>query len=329
MLRQGKGFMPARPFVPAPAIIAFDYMTFRQAKSRFRTRVAMLLKKHRWLPSLMTFLSAGLTALAILTRSDPSFALAAALCLFATSYLWGFATRAFRSPRWPPTSQFHRREYGVVWDTLASSSDAARLAAAGKRYEEDLRESASPVLRNLQELAGTAEQDDVLEIGCGVGRIGRELAPLCRSWTGSDISKNMLTYAAERLAHLGNARLQQLQGDGLGEFAEGSFDLVYCTNMLAHLDEIDRWRYVQESFRVLRPGGRLFVDTIDIESNEGWEMFVRGPMLDLEARPSYMPRTSTAAELKNYANRAGFANVETHHRAPLVILMARKPEGAR
>jgi hypothetical protein len=46
--------------------------------------------------------------------------------------------------------------------------------------------------------------------------------------------------------------------------------------MLAHLDEIDRWRYVQESFRVLRPGGRLFVDTIDIESNEGWGMFVRG-----------------------------------------------------
>ena len=86
----------------------------------------------------------------------------------------------------------------------------------------------------------------MLEIGCGVGRISRELAPRCRSWTGSDISKNLLTYAAERFAQLGNVRLQQLHGDGLGELADASFD------------------------RVLRPGGRLFMDTIDIESNEGW-----------------------------------------------------------
>ena len=135
----------------------------------------------------------------------------------------------------------------------------------------------------------------------------------------------MLTYASERLAGLANVHLQQLEGESLSEFGERSFNLVYCTNMLAHLDEIDRWRYIQDSFRVLRPGGRLFIDTIDIESDQGWASFVRGPTEDPErTRPPYLPRASTAAELKNYAVRAGFADVETLHRPPLVILVARK-----
>ena len=299
-------------------------MTLREVKARLRTRIAVELKRHRWILPAATVLSGVATLLAV-ARSDPAFALGGVLCLVATTYLWGFATRAFRPPRWPPTSHFQRREYSAVWDTLASSAQAAAFNASGRRSEEEVRESAAPTLRNLSELAGITVHDDILEIGCGVGRIGRELAPLCRSWTGSDISKNMLTYASERLGQLNNVRLQQLQGEGLSEFAGSSFDVVYCTNMLAHLDEIDRWYYVHDAFRVLRLGGRLFIDTIDIESDEGWAKFVQGSNPHLEsARPPFLPRFSTAAELKNYAHRAGFAQVETHHRPPLVILIAQK-----
>jgi hypothetical protein len=42
------------------------------------------------------------------------------------------------------------------------------------------------------------------------------------------------------------------------------------------------------------------------------------------ARPPFMPRFSMAAELENYAHRVAFAQVETHHGPPLVILTARK-----
>jgi cyclopropane fatty-acyl-phospholipid synthase-like methyltransferase len=59
-------------------------------------------------------------------------------------------------------------------------------------WEDEIRNSAAKPVRNLMEVAAITEQDDLLEIGCGIGRIGLEVAPRCRSWTGADVSANML-----------------------------------------------------------------------------------------------------------------------------------------
>jgi ubiquinone/menaquinone biosynthesis C-methylase UbiE len=209
-------------------------------------------------------------------------------------------------------------------NALASSERTARAAVGGKAWEWEIRESAAKPIRNLVELVSISAQDDVLEIACGIGRIGLELAPRCRSWTGADISANMLGYAAQRLQGVGNVRLHQLDGKGLSGLADNSFDVVYCTNTLAHLDELDRWRYVQEAFRVLRSGGRIFIDNMDLASDEGWAAFDKAAKQRCEEQPPYAPRFSTAAELMEYATRAGFEQIRSHHRQPLVIVTAVK-----
>jgi SAM-dependent methyltransferase len=274
-----------------------------------------LLRAVPWAPGVASAGSlAGLGA-AVIAGAGGATTLIAALAAAGTFYAWGYCARG-----WPALIHLPRRRYGAVWDAVATSERAAAVGVSGYGSEEELRASAAEPVRNLRELAGITAQDCVLEIGCGVGRIGRELAPLCREWTGADMSAKMLGYARERLKGLANVTLVHLGEASLAAFEDGSFDVVYSTNVFPHIDEMDRWGYVLEALRVLRAGGRIFIDNVGIESDAGWGMFVHDAerFRELE-RPPYMPRYSTAAELTAYLERAGFGRVSAHQRGAWVI----------
>jgi len=300
-----------------------------QRKSSLRSSASALIRKHRWLPPISTLACALAFGAAVARGANFYWVLGTAAALAFASYVWGYSARAFRVINYPSLLNLPRRQYAEVWDALAASAALAKRAATGHESESAIRRSAQTPVRNLTELAGLRPQDDILEFGCGVARIGLELAPRCRTWTGVDLSANMLACAAERLQGVSNARLVKLQQIGLDELEGNSFDLVYSTGMLDHLDEMDRWRYVKDAFRVLRPEGRLCIDNIDLESDEGWGAFARGAATSQELeRPPYIPRVSTAAELTTYALRAGFMQIQAHKRSPLVIVTAIKPSAS-
>ena len=149
-----------------------------------------------------------------------------------------------------------------------------------------------------------------MEIGCGAGRVGRFLAPACRHWTGGDVSPNMLHFAATALADLPNVSTVQLNGYDLTGVADRSFDVVYCTGVFMHLDEWERYRYIVEARRVLRPGGRLYVDNFNLLEPEGWALFMEHFRQDPSKRPANVSRHSTPAELEAYVTNAGFTDVK-------------------
>jgi ubiquinone/menaquinone biosynthesis C-methylase UbiE len=208
--------------------------------------------------------------------------------------------------------QLPRSDYKTVWDGLAAREADARMFVASSVDEGDLARSAQSTLSVLDRTVRVGPDDTVLEIGCGIGRVGALLAPRCRSWIGADISGNMLRHAAARLKAHDNVRLVELSRVGLAEIADATVDVVYCTVVFMHLYEWDRYRYVQEAHRVLRPGGRCYFDNVDIASSHGWKVFLDSASYAPRERPAFLPMTSSADELHTYVLRAGFERIAVH-----------------
>jgi ubiquinone/menaquinone biosynthesis C-methylase UbiE len=90
-----------------------------------------------------------------------------------------------------------------------------------------------------------------LEVGCGEGRVARDLVARGHRVTGLDASPTLLRAAAE--ADPGS-RYVEGPAEAL-PFEDGAFDLVVAYNSL--MDVADMPMAVREAARVLAPGGRL------------------------------------------------------------------------
>ncbi len=100
-----------------------------------------------------------------------------------------------------------------------------------------------------------------LDIGCGGGFLAEEFARLGCQVTGIDPSEPSLATAR---AHALQAGLAIDYQQGVGEqlpFADASFDLVSCCDVLEHVSDLER--VIAETARVLKPGGVYFFETIN------------------------------------------------------------------
>jgi 2-polyprenyl-6-hydroxyphenyl methylase/3-demethylubiquinone-9 3-methyltransferase len=101
----------------------------------------------------------------------------------------------------------------------------------------------------------------VLDVGCGGGLLAEEFATLGCRVTGIDPSEPSLQTARN---HARQSGLDIVYQSGVGEhlpFADASFDVVVCCDVLEHVQEVVQ--IVREIARVLKPGGYFFYDTIN------------------------------------------------------------------
>jgi SAM-dependent methyltransferase len=219
-----------------------------------------------------------------------------------------------------------RGNYGGVWDEsdVSGSIVNARISVAGNADPEEYARSGEATAGDIAEHARVTTNDTVLEIGCGTGRIGIKLAPRCGHWIGSDVSQNMLRHAKDTLRDLKNVSFVHLNGTDLHGIADRSVDVTYCSGVFMHLDEWDRYRYVVEARRVLKPGGRLYIDNFNLRSEEGWALFEDLFKLEPAARPPNISRSSTPEELLTYAERAGFTDIRVLTRGLWVTVIGTK-----
>ena len=115
------------------------------------------------------------------------------------------------------------------------------------------------VLRYL-ERGGVARLGRVLDDGCGGGGMCVSFAEEAESVVGIDLSDRFIDAGTKLASEKGlpNVRFAQANGQAL-PFASQSFDTVFSHAVIEHV--ADPASYLQEIRRVLRPGGRVFLQT--------------------------------------------------------------------
>jgi predicted TPR repeat methyltransferase len=150
----------------------------------------------------------------------------------------------------------------AAFDAASELSPAASVALYSLGNPALLESATEEVVTFLRQRALVAQQTRVLEIGCGIGRFAQALAGEVASFTGIDISQNMIRIARERSANLRNVVLLPTSGSDLGNHDGASFDLVLAVDSFPYIDATRPGLaelHIGDAARVLADEGSLVI----------------------------------------------------------------------
>jgi SAM-dependent methyltransferase len=114
------------------------------------------------------------------------------------------------------------------------------------------------IYREFVELTVTAPLGDVLDVGCGRGKIIKLLASRANRVVGLDLDANARQFARAELMLAGIPNCSLRKGDmNRMPFGDAEFDTLILDEVVA--SAADPTQVFREAKRLLRPGGRLFV----------------------------------------------------------------------
>jgi ubiquinone/menaquinone biosynthesis C-methylase UbiE len=219
--------------------------------------------------------------------------------------------------------------YKDFWNHQARSEDSAITAVDGSHGEDIVQLTGRWSAEQVRSALDIGEEDTVLELGCGIGRIGRELAPYCCNWIGVDISENMIHHAGSRMHHLDNVCFHRLIRSDLAMLQDSSIDKAYSIAVFCHMDKEDLYLYMQELNRVIKPGGIIFVETWNLAHPIGWRRWTYEARVWARANQQQRKHVArnqfcTPQEFELYINHAGFQTLAVFDQSQSVQIMGGK-----
>jgi 2-polyprenyl-6-hydroxyphenyl methylase/3-demethylubiquinone-9 3-methyltransferase len=145
---------------------------------------------------------------------------------------------------------------------------------------------------------------EILDLGCGGGILSESLALAGAKVTGVDIEQKLIEVASY------HAKSQALDINYLAanieDFQHPGFDAIVCMEMLEHVD--DPAKMIAQCHRLLKPGGYLFLSTINRTLKAYFELVLMGEyVLRLLPRQTHdYQMFIKPAELQQYLSKADF-----------------------
>lgn len=209
-----------------------------------------------------------------------------------------------QEPPAPPHASERTRNSRAFWDRSADwdvhraiwdSAELRDAAASERAFDESGASDARALVAHVD------PDSRVVDLGCGIGRVMRPLAPLCREIIGVDISAKMIEMGRDYLGGVPNARLVHTSGAVLPGVPDGSVDFLYSLICLIHVDKRTAFRYLREIERVLAPDGTALLQVENLLSPGGLAEFRR--VVDLTEE--YPLEFYTPDELRHLARAVG------------------------
>ena len=144
----------------------------------------------------------------------------------------------------------------ALYDTAAADWWSGQL-----RWVRTLQNLVPARLREFDPVVGDWRGKRVLDLGCAGGFMAEALAARGALVTGLDPAVAAVAAGRAKSRASGSA-VDYLAGTGERQpFADDSFDVVVCVDVLEHVQDLTA--VIAETRRVLRPGGLFLFDTIN------------------------------------------------------------------
>lgn len=191
-----------------------------------------------------------------------------------------------------------KKQYEHLWGNIRGEKNAHEKAVGGDFDAVGYLEF--QLLRSV----GLQRDSSIVDVGCGSGRLASQLAPwLTGPYLGTDVLGSLLAYARELCAR-DDWKFVETNGFDIPA-PDNSADFVVFFSVLTHISHEDSWKYILESRRVLRPGGKLIVTFLEFAIYSHWTVF-ENTVKD-RAPQKILNQFLSRDALASFAHHGGFA----------------------
>jgi ubiquinone/menaquinone biosynthesis C-methylase UbiE len=120
----------------------------------------------------------------------------------------------------------------------------------------------------------------VLELGPGTGRATRHVISHCREMILADYSQLVCDWLSKYLQNKGRFKILLIDGPSLAAIEDQRVDMAFANGVFEHIDMDDLFYFLEEFYRVLKPGSVLSFNFDNVMTEEGvswYREYRRGP----------------------------------------------------